>query len=152
MSSANKTRIIKPGNNSLNEIYARQAIIAVLIGSKDPTGKAYFWDGLDLLTRKGELDHPKFKQYKSVTIDSKMLKLAVNFWSDSNNKRKVNPNSVINKNFIEEYKLKKVPDGAMSNINGYFSGARSDTQNNKRVTEDLVATGFHSGTMFWTTH
>ena len=151
VSSADKTKIIKANNNSQNEIFARYAVIDVLIGSYDPTGKAYFWDGLDLFTRKGELDHPKFKQYKSVTIGSNELRLAIIFWSDSNNKRKVNPNSVINTIFIEEYKLKKVTNGAISNINGYFTGARTDSQNNHRVTEDLYSTGFHGGTMFWTT-
>ena len=147
-----KMKTIKTNNKSQNEIYSRYAVINVLIGSPDPTGKAYFWDGLDLFTRKGELDHPKFKQYKSVAIHSSHLKKAVEFWSKHENKIKVNPKATINSIFEKEYDLRKVTDGAISYDKKFFVGARKDSQNNKNVSEDLVSTGFQSGTMFWTTY
>lgn len=147
-----KQKIIPANNNSQNQIYARFAMINILTKESDPTGKSYFWDGLDLLTREGELDHPKFKQYKSVAIHSSHLKAAVAFWSIPENKNKVNPNAVINSIFENEFPLKNVPNGAVSYDGNFFVGARTDSQNNPRVTEDLISTGFQSGTMFWTTY
>ena len=150
--AADKMKTIKTGNKSQNEIYSRFAVINVLIGGSDPTGKSYFWDGLDLFTKKGELDHPKFKQYKSVTIYASHLKRAINFWNMTENKRKVNASATINNIYIKEYKLRKVTDGAIKYDSNFFVGARKDSQNNKNVSEDLVSTGFQSGTMFWTTY
>lgn len=150
--SSDKKTIIKADNKSQNKIYARFAVIDVLIGGKDPTGSAYFWDGLDLFTRKGELDQPKFKQYTSVMIYTSHLESAVAFWSIDDNKRKVNPKATINSIFTTKYELTKVTDGAIDYNQTIFVGARTDTQNNSAVTEDLVSTGFQSGTLFWTTH
>jgi hypothetical protein len=48
--------------------------------------------------------------------------------------------------------LRRVTDGAISYDKKLFVGARKDSQNNKNVSEDLVSTGFQSGTMFWTTY
>jgi hypothetical protein len=127
-------------------------MISVLKGDEDPTNVSYFWDGLDLFTRIGELEHPKFKQYKSVTISKDHLDLAIDFWSISSNKAKVNKNAEINSIFSkEEYALKNVTDGSILNENGVFSGARINSQNNSAVHESLKSTGFKSGTMFWTT-
>lgn len=150
--AADKMKTIKTGNKSQNEVYSRFAVINVLLGGSDPTGKAYFWDGLDLFTRKGELDHPKFKQYKSVTIYASHLKEAIDFWNVLENKRKVNPSAKINSIFEEEYELKKVADGAIKYDDKFFTGARKDSQNTSAVSEDLISTGFKSGTMFWTTY
>lgn len=151
VSSSDKLKVISIKATSDNEVYSRAAIIDVFLNNQDPTGKAYFWDGLDLFTRKGELDHPKFKQYKSVLIYADHLKNAITFWSDINNKKKVNPKATINSVFETSTELKKVADGTIKNDSSFFVGARTDSQKNPLVHEDLVSTGFHGGTMFWTT-
>jgi len=48
--------------------------------------------------------------------------------------------------------LRKVTDGVISYDKTLFVGARKDSQNNPDVSEDLMSTGFQSGTMFWTTY
>ena len=101
--------------------------------------------------RKCELDQPKFKQYKSVTISTATLQTAVEFWEVKENKRKVNPNSVINDIFKSQYEEKKVTDGTVTYDSINFIGKRNDTQKNDKVSEHLVSTGFQSGTLFWTT-
>lgn len=151
VAAADKKTVIKITNNSQNEIFARYAVINVLTGKPDPTSKSYFWDGLDIFTKKGELDQPKFKQYKSVTINTATLESAIEFWEVKENKRKVNPNSVIHDIFKSQYKEKKVTDGIVKYDTTNFIGKRNDTQNNDAVSEHLIATGFQSGTLFWTT-
>ncbi|PAM95949.1 hypothetical protein B4N84_05210 [Flavobacterium sp. IR1] len=147
-----KLKTISTTSNFDIHCYARSAMISVLQGDSDPTNSSYFWDGLDLFTKKGELDHPKFKQYRSVTIEKDHLDSALDFWSIDTNKAKVNRNAVINPIFSkEEYALKNVEDGVILNENGVFSGARTKSQNNNAVHESLKSTGFISGTMFWTT-
>ena len=149
---SDKLKTIPITSNNINHCFARSAMISVLKGDEDPTNVSYFWDGLDLFTRIGELEHPKFKQYKSVTISKDHLDLAIDFWSISSNKAKVNKNAEINSIFSkEEYALKNVTDGSILNENGVFSGARINSQNNSAVHESLTSTGFKSGTMFWTT-
>ncbi|MCC9073691.1 DUF4280 domain-containing protein [Flavobacterium sp. F-65] len=149
---SDKIKTISITSNTKNHCFARSAMISVLKGDKDPTSISYFWDGLDLFTRSGELDHPKFKQYKSVTIVKSHLDLAIEFWSIDSNRAKVNKNAKLNSVFSkEEYTLKDVTDGSIINENGVFSGARANSQNNNKVHERLKSTGFKSGTMFWTT-
>ncbi|WP_119792223.1 hypothetical protein [Flavobacterium anhuiense] len=149
---SDKIKTIPTTSNAENHCFARSAMISVLSGQNDPTSDSYFWDGLDLFTRSGELDHPKFKQYKSVTIIKNHLDLAIDFWNVDSNKAKVNKNAIINSIFSkEEYTLKNVTDGSILNENGVFSGARTNSQNNSAVHESLKSTGFKSGTMFWTT-
>ncbi|BAP31788.1 uncharacterized protein CHSO_2751 [Chryseobacterium sp. StRB126] len=151
VAAADKLKVIGIKAKSDNEIYARAAVIDVLQKSPDPTGSAYFWDGLDLFTKKSELAHPKFKQYKSVSIKNADLKTALTFWGDKENKRKVNAGATINVVFETATPLKKVTDGTVQNDSTGFVGARTDSQNNSKVSEHLSSTGFHGGTMFWTT-
>lgn len=151
VAAADKKTVIKITNKSPNEIFARYSVIDVFTGKPDPTNKSYFWDGLDIFTKKGELDQPKFKQYKSVTISTATLQTAVEFWEVKENKRKVNPNSVINDIFKSQYEEKKVTDGTVTYDSINFIGKRNDTQKNDKVSEHLVSTGFQSGTLFWTT-
>jgi hypothetical protein len=149
---SDKSKIIPITSNNELHCFARSAMISVFKGDSDPTGNAYFWDGLDFFTRSGELDHPKFKQYKSVTIEKTHLDLAIDFWSIDSNKAKVNKNAIINSIFSkEEYVLKNVTDGSILNEKGFFSGARTKSQNNSLVHDKLKSTGFKSGTIFWTT-
>lgn len=149
---SDKTKTIPETSNAENHCFARSAMISVLSSQNDPTSNSYFWDGLDLFTRSGELDHPKFKQYKSVTIIKNHLDLAIDFWNVDWNKAKVNKNAIINSIFSKkEYALKNVADGSILNNKGVFSGARTNSQNNSAVNESLKSTGFKSGTMFWTT-
>ncbi|MCP2029657.1 hypothetical protein L1276_004851 [Flavobacterium sp. HSC-32F16] len=147
-----KVKIIPTTSNNEAHCFARSAMISVLKGNEDPTSKSYFWDGLDLFTRSGDLDHPKFKQYRSVNITKAHLNLAIDFWNVDSNKAKVNKNAKINSIFSkEEYPLKNTADGVILNEGGFFSGARTASQNNKAVHESLKSTGFKSGTLFWTT-
>jgi hypothetical protein len=147
-----KSKTISTKSNSEYHRFSRSAMISVLQGNEDPTGNSYFWDGLDFFTKSGELDHPKFEQYKSVNVLKEHLDLAIDFWSIDSNRAKINKNSTINSIFSKkEYTLKDVTDGVISNGNGVFSGARKTSQNNKAVHESLKSTGFKSGTMFWTT-
>ncbi|KQO32762.1 hypothetical protein ASF10_20100 [Flavobacterium sp. Leaf82] len=149
---ADKTKEIPTSSNGKNHCFARAAMISVLKGDDDPTSSSYFWDGLDFFTKKDELSHPKFKQYRSVNIVKEHLDLAVNFWSIDSNRAKINKNAIINSIFsTKEYTLKEVTDGVISNEKGVFSGARKASQNNKAVHESLRSTGFKSGTLFWTT-
>jgi hypothetical protein len=150
--SADKQKNIPTNNLNMNQVYARFALIDLLTKGDDPTAKSYFWDGLDLFTKKGELDHPKFKQYKSVTIKATHLKAAIDFWNIPENKNKVNSKSVINKIFKAEYTLKNVSDGTILYNQDVFVGARTDSQDNPKISENLISTGFQSGTMFWTTY
>ncbi|MFQ6603690.1 hypothetical protein [Flavobacterium sp. C3NV] len=127
-------------------------MISVLKGDDDPTTSSYFWDGLDFFTKKDELTHPKFKQYRSVNVIKEHLDLAIDFWCIDLNKVKINKDATINSIFSKkEYALKDVTDGVILNEKGVFSGARKDSQNNKAVHESLKSTGFKSGTLFWTT-
>ena len=150
VAASDKKTVIKITSKSTNEIFARHSVIDVLTGKPDPTNKSYFWDGLDIFTKKRELDQPKFKQYKSVTISTTTLETAVKFWEVKENKRKVNPNSVINDIFKSQYEEKKVTDGTVKYDSISFIGKRNDTQKNDKVSEHLVSTGFQSGTLFWT--
>lgn len=150
--NTDKQKNIPANNLSVNQVYARFAIIDVFLKGNDPTGKSYFWDGLDLLTRKGELNHPKFKQYKSVTILSVHLKAAVDFWSIPENKNKVNSSAVINSIFKFEFPVENLVDGTILYNEDVFVGARMDSQDNPKISENLISTGFQSGTMFWTTY
>ncbi|MBS7254680.1 type VI secretion system tube protein TssD [Flavobacterium branchiicola] len=149
---ADKTKAIPTSSNGKNHCFARAAMISVLRGDDDPTNSSYFWDGLDFFTKKDELTHPKFKQYRSVNIVKEHLDLAIDFWSIDSNRAKINKNATINPIFSkEEYALKNVSDGSILNENGVFSGARTNSQNNNAVHESLNSTGFKSGTLFWTT-
>ena len=150
-SESDKSQKIETSADGDNEKFARKAIIDVLSQGIDPTDSAYFWDGLDIFTKTNELDHPKFKQYISVTILSTHLKSATDFWAIDTNKAKVNSQAVINDIFLDEYELKNVTDGSIINNSGAFSGARNNSSNNSEVTERLKSTGFKSGTIFWTT-
>ncbi len=147
-----KAKGISTNSNIENHCFARSAMISVLKGDDDPTNNSYFWDGLDFFTKTGELDHPKFKQYKSINIAKEHLDLAIDFWSIDSNRAKINKNTTINSIFSKkEYALKEVTDGVILNEKGIFSGARKASQNNKAVHESLKSTGFKSGTLFWTT-
>jgi hypothetical protein len=149
---ADKTKTIPTSSNGKNHCFARAAMISVLKGDDDPTTSSYFWDGLDFFTKKDELTHPKFKQYRSVNVIKEHLELAMDFWSIDLNKVKINKDATINSIFSKkEYALKDVTDGVILNEKGVFSGARKDSQNNKAVHESLKSTGFKSGTLFWTT-
>ena len=146
----NKNEHLPLVNNPSLYVDIRYGLINVLTNHPDPTGKAYFWDGLDLLTQKIALSHAKFKHYKSVTIKASYLIMAVEFWSIPENKRKVNPNAVINSAF-ETKGTKTFPEGIITYDDDFFVAKRYDTQDAPNVHYHLIATGFHSGTMFWTT-
>ena len=149
---SDKSKVIPITSNIELHCFSRSAMISVLKRDIDPTNNAYFWDGLDFFTRRGELDHPKFEQYRSVNILKSHLDLAIDFWSIESNKAKINRNATINSIFSkEEYTLKNVTDGVVLNEGGVFSGAKKDSQKNNAVHESLKSTGFKSGTIFWTT-
>ncbi|KIA85456.1 hypothetical protein [Kaistella jeonii] len=92
------------------------------------------------------LSNISLSQFSTTTLET-----AVEFWEVKENKRKVNPNSVINDIFKSQYEEKKVTDGTVKYDTANFIGKRNDTQKNDAVSEHLVSTGFQSGTLFWTT-
>lgn len=68
---------------------ARAAVIDVLMGGQDPTGGAVLWDGVDFM-QKG-LNHNKFKEYKSVTINQEAFNDYQKGIAGYSSKIKVNP-------------------------------------------------------------
>ena len=80
---------ISSENNSSVNMGARAAVIDVLMGGQDPTGGAVLWDGVDFM-QKG-LNHNKFKEYKSVTINQEAFNDYQKGIAGYSSKIKVNP-------------------------------------------------------------
>lgn len=144
-----KEKTLKDTDESSMTKGARAALISVLTGVNDPTDGAMFWDGFDLVSdyanKKSILQHPKFRQYKSVYIPKSLLDKLMEFWSLDSNKRKVNAN----RNILEitsTNEILKNEFGVYIFNNEYFTGATSSGENAKYR---LIATGCHSGTLFY---
>lgn len=77
-SSTSKKGSLSPTNTSAAANAARAAIISVYTGEADPTGGATQWDGVDFLAwglqGPESKSHAKFKEYKSISISTKIYK------------------------------------------------------------------------------
>lgn len=147
--SKDKGKILKDTDESPIAKGSRAALISVFAGNKDPTDGAMFWDGMDLISDYGDkksiLQHPKFKQYQSVYIPKILLDKLMLFWSIDSNKRKVN----LKRNILEVSPTSDVSKnefGAYIFNEDFFVGATSSGEYTKYR---LIATGYHSGTLFY---
>jgi RHS repeat-associated protein len=111
---------LNTSDNSTSANNARAAILDVLTGGADPTGGAVLWDGRDFLT-KGT-NHNKFKEYKSISINSEILN------SYSSNNSKYTPASIFTQSI---------------NKNSDFNATGSGKYYN------LISTGTSGGSIFW---
>lgn len=140
---------------------ARYAMIDVLLGNPDPTDGAYFWDGLDFISNYGGkttvLQHPKFKQYISIEIPRQTINEMISFWEIDNHRKCVNINAKILKSSFEipkdspESEYQENEYGLILNNSTLFWGSLFEKLR-PRAKEKLKSTGFHGGTIFWTTY
>ena len=147
--SKDKEKILKDSDERSIAKGSRAALISVLEGNADPTDGAMFWDGMDLVSDYGNkesiLQHPKFKQYQSVYISKILLGQLMDFWSIDSNKSKVNAK----RNILEISSttgVSKNECGAYIFNEDFFVGA---TSLGEVARYRLIATGYHSGTLFY---
>lgn len=147
--SKDKGKVLKDTDESSIAKGSRAALISVLIGNRDPTDNAMFWDGMDLVSDYGNkesiLQHPKFRQYQSVYISKVLLDKLIDFWSIDSNKRKVNAKRKILE-ISPTDNVSKNKFGAYIFNEDFFVGATSSGEVAKYR---LIATGCHSGTLFY---
>src|SRR5690606_3229254 len=160
-SAEEKKKLLAPTNISYLANSARYGMIDVSLGNPDPTGNAYFWDGLDFISNYGGkttvLQHPKFNQYIRVEIPRNTIEAMITFWEIDSNRRCVNINSKI---LYESFEIPDIPPehnyqendfGMILNNTELFWGTRYEKLR-PNATENLKSTDVHGGTIFWTTY
>ena len=137
-SVSNKTEL-STSDNSTRAKYARAGVNDVLLGNADPTDGATQWDGVDFIM-KGT-NHPKFRQYKSISVPLNVLYSHLNKVVDS----KFYHNGFINYNG-RKY---STPSGDFFKpCNIFYFGFYKQNAVNYRLPE-LEATGAKGLSIFW---